>query len=305
MVTANGESKNTNAVGLQYFFKDIYVITNDVNGKQYVGQSINPEKRFLQHKRLAGKDHYSLLHIAMQKYGTEHFSLKILEHKVKDYNEREKYWIKELKTISPNGYNGGSSLYIPQQKKRKYSEEDFWNIINDIKDRSLSWEKISRKWKTSSSQIRDINNGRQYFHEELEYPIRTNSNLYGILKTKEEIENIHKEILSGIDFTILAKKYSCEKRTIQKINRGRIKSYRLDNYKYPLIVENITEEQQENLIKLLQENTLTYEEIAEKMNLSYGQIINFNSGRYYRKKDLIYPIKIKNSAISRETIEKI
>ena len=41
------------------------------------------------------------------------------------------------------------------------------------------------------------------------------------------------------------------------------------------------------------------------MNLSYGQIINFNSGRYYRKKDLIYPIKIKNSAISRETIEKI
>ena len=87
MITANGESKNTNAVGLQYFFKDIYVITNDINGKQYVGQSINPEKRFLQHKNLAGKDHYSLLHNAMQKYGTEHFSLKILEHKVKDYNE--------------------------------------------------------------------------------------------------------------------------------------------------------------------------------------------------------------------------
>lgn len=294
MITANGESKNTNAVGLQYFFKDIYVITNDINGKQYVGQSINPEKRFLQHKNLAGKDHYSLLHNAMQKYGTEHFSLKILEHKVKDYNEREKYWIKELKTICPNGYNGGSSLYIPKKKKRKYSEEDFWNIVNDIKDRSLSWEKISRKWKTSDSQIRDINNGRQYFHEELEYPIRTNSNLYGILKTKEEIENIHKEILSGIDFTILAKKYSCEKRTIQKINRGRIKSYRLDNYRYPLIPEKdfyITEEQQENLIKLLQENTLTFEEIAEKMNLSYGQIINFNSGRYYYKKDLIYPLR--------------
>ena len=128
----------------------------------------------------------------------------------------------------------------------KYSEEDFWNIVNDIKNRSFSWEKISKKWKTSSSQIRDINNGRQYFHETLEYPIRTNSNLYGILKTKEEIENIHKEILSGIDFTILAKKYSCEKRTIQKINRGRIKSYRLDNYRYPLIPEKdfyITEEQ--------------------------------------------------------------
>ena len=64
-MAANGEGLNTNAVGKQYEYKDIYLITNKINNKKYVGQTVNVVKRFSQHKALAGKDSHSLLHMAM------------------------------------------------------------------------------------------------------------------------------------------------------------------------------------------------------------------------------------------------
>lgn len=69
--------------------KDIYIITNDINDKVYVGQSINPEDRFKSHC----KKNYdnSLIDAAIQKYGKEHFQMQILEKDLENYNEREKY----------------------------------------------------------------------------------------------------------------------------------------------------------------------------------------------------------------------
>lgn len=53
----------------------IYVITNKVNGKKYVGQTTKPiEKRFQQHMNPSSK--CTLLAKAVQKYGKDSFIIQ-------------------------------------------------------------------------------------------------------------------------------------------------------------------------------------------------------------------------------------
>lgn len=94
----------------------IYCITNDVTGKQYVGQtSSTVRKRFNDHLRCGKSDENttSLLYRAMRKYGVEHFSVETIEvvsgssrEELKSIlNDREVFHIATLNTYKPNGYN--------------------------------------------------------------------------------------------------------------------------------------------------------------------------------------------------------
>lgn len=127
----------------------IYKITNIQNNKMYVGQTNNPERRWTEHKCIAQHQyHYkSALYAAMRKYGNNAFRFDIIEECADaDMSHREQYWIQELNTLTPNGYNmtpGGEILYgannpffghqhteatkqlISQKNSgRKYSEEE-------------------------------------------------------------------------------------------------------------------------------------------------------------------------------------
>lgn len=75
----------------------IYKITNNINGKIYIGKSNNIERRFKDHKRLSftegHKEYDKTLYRAFRKYGIENFSFEVIE-KLDNYNlspEREKY----------------------------------------------------------------------------------------------------------------------------------------------------------------------------------------------------------------------
>jgi group I intron endonuclease len=80
-----------------------YLITNLVNGKQYVGIAINPERRWIEHKCGHGS---KLLYSAIKKYGLSSFKYEILgvgvEQQIK---ELEIAQISKYKTVAPNGYN--------------------------------------------------------------------------------------------------------------------------------------------------------------------------------------------------------
>ena len=96
----------------------IYQITNDVNGKIYIGKTEFPiERRFREHCKDRNRRNMENrpLYRAMNKYGIEHFHIELLEE-TDNPEEREMYWIKEKNSYGKNGYNatmgGDGKRYI-------------------------------------------------------------------------------------------------------------------------------------------------------------------------------------------------
>src|ERR1700722_11569883 len=99
----------------------IYLVTNKVNGKQYVGQTIQTlKKRWSSHGSDAkrGRGPHALVH-ALVKYGKENFSIRTLKicNTREELNKLEKRFIVKLKTKAPNGYNitdgGDGTIGVP------------------------------------------------------------------------------------------------------------------------------------------------------------------------------------------------
>ena len=103
----------------------IYVITNKINQKRYVGKTehIDPVLRFKEHIRESRKKRNDNrpLHRALRKYGAENFNFSVLEEvSSNEASHREIYWISELNTYGSSGYNatkgGDGSAYLDYQK---------------------------------------------------------------------------------------------------------------------------------------------------------------------------------------------
>lgn len=98
----------------------IYKITNLVNGKSYIGQSIHIKTRIKEHfwKATCKNDisYNSALHSAIRKYGEKNFDVEIVkECNVDDLDSLEVYYIKYYNTLAPSGYNilpGGQSYRV-------------------------------------------------------------------------------------------------------------------------------------------------------------------------------------------------
>ena len=87
----------------------IYRITNDVNGKVYIGQTIRTiEARLQIHFDSAKKPELQLIKFyrAINKYGAEHFKIEQIDsaHNQEELDEKEKYWIQFHNSIDL-GYN--------------------------------------------------------------------------------------------------------------------------------------------------------------------------------------------------------
>ena len=109
----------------------LYVITNRVNGKQYVGQTIHSIDRRWQHHRISARKSWRgcrhLAH-AIRKYGADAFLVDqfacLVNYSQDEINIAERAAIDSLGTLAPNGYNirqGGSNGRMHDESKAKIS----------------------------------------------------------------------------------------------------------------------------------------------------------------------------------------
>ena len=101
----------------------VYIITNHINGKKYIGQKrydkANKWKSYLG----------SGIHLkrAINKYGFENFTKEIIEDcKTKEHlDEREKYWIEHYNAVKSDKFYNIASGGDGGDTRAGYSEEQF------------------------------------------------------------------------------------------------------------------------------------------------------------------------------------
>lgn len=216
--------------------KAIYKIENIVNHKIYIGQTINPLKRWKEHKTSAKTNHDNCpIHQAIKKYGEENFSFTILEW-TENFNKREIELIKEYNCKVPNGYNissGGENyiMYGEDNPKNTIKENIVNKIIEELKNNNLSDRAIAKKYNTTDKIIADINHGITHYRKEISYPIRIKK---GLQKIKREELNTIKYLLKNTNksYKEIAKIFNLSKGAIYHINKG-LTFYNI-NEKYPI-----------------------------------------------------------------------
>jgi group I intron endonuclease len=103
----------------------VYLITNTINGKRYIGQTINTLEWRWKHHR---KNSSSCLALsgAIKKYGVENFVIETIcePPTIALMNALESYYIRHHNTMVPNGYNlkeGGSAPRHSEETRKKMS----------------------------------------------------------------------------------------------------------------------------------------------------------------------------------------
>ena len=109
----------------------IYKITNLINGKLYIGQTVRSlGKRWHEHcykpvdKRRISKPAIS---IAINKYGVENFKIEIIEicSSIDEMNLKEPFYIEKFNSLFPMGYNielGGKNKKMHSSTRQKLSK---------------------------------------------------------------------------------------------------------------------------------------------------------------------------------------
>ena len=154
----------------------IYKWTNKINNKSYIGQTVNPRKRYNEHCRAKTNDYF---HYALRKYGKDNFDYVVLEDNIERsmLNDREIYWIKYYDTFK-NGYNmteGGHQL-----SPLLYTEERNKKISMALKGKPLSKETIEK--------LSKVRRGRK-LTEEWKQNISKNSKHIGPNKGRKKVYN--------------------------------------------------------------------------------------------------------------------
>lgn len=216
--------------------KAIYKIENKINHKVYIGQSIDPEKRFLQHCQK--KEYLSLISKAIQKYGKENFSLEILGW-FEDYNEKEKYYISFYKSITPYGYNlvsGGEEppyWHGENHPMAKLTQEIVEKIQKDLLDFSIPQRTIIKKYKLTNNEIRHIKDGTSWHNDSLNYPLRPSEKELNEIKVQKVIELL---LTTELSQKAIGQLVGWNRSAITMINIG--KNHRQPNLIYPLRENN-------------------------------------------------------------------
>lgn len=133
----------------------IYKITNTINGKSYIGQTIqNVKERFYQHCATKCSKAVSnmAIHRAIKKYGKSNFTVEVIEEiDSTNLNDRERYWIKYYNSYN-NGYN---STKGGQDGCKPFKDLDVESIIKEY-NTGKSLRTLGTIFKIDKQTIKDL-----------------------------------------------------------------------------------------------------------------------------------------------------
>lgn len=196
----------------------IYKITNLKNGKAYIGQSTNIEKRIKGHKKRAynasGKEYEKTLYRAIRKYGLNNFKFEVLEICCLDeLNEKERYYIEKYNTYYA-GYNetfGGDNvcgpLYDEHHPKTKLTNSDVFYIRECYNNHQLQ-EDVYQEFsdRIGKSGFKKIWNGTTWTDIHMDVYTQDNKDFFNYFRnsksskntfTLEEVVKVRTELANG------------------------------------------------------------------------------------------------------------
>lgn len=199
----------------------IYKYTNLINGMVYIGQTKQTlEQRDYKHQMQLNDNTY--FHRAMKKYGRNNFSLELVEGDIpfNELDKKEKYYIDYFESFytTGKGYNltqGGQWGSSNQLLTIKQANE-----IKDLLENSLlSFHEIGSIYKVSIYCISDINRGKSFVDDVLDYPIRKSPSRSFI---DEQKISIILDMICNTNMTWreIAEATDINEYTVGEINRG-------------------------------------------------------------------------------------
>jgi group I intron endonuclease len=200
----------------------LYQITNTINGKSYIGiTKLSINERWQVHISNSRKPKYPLHH-AIAKYGSELFSITLLEENPdrKYISNLEEPTIQRLKThISENGYNVarggyGGDLGAVANSKRKNTVKNLSSEQKQQWTNNLSKARIGKKHsaqtKEKLSRLQKDRGGYGPENHSIKTKEKISKGNTGKIRSKESIQNYSKSAkLRGTGPQLQGKKVGC------------------------------------------------------------------------------------------------
>lgn len=211
------------------------MLTNTVNNKKYIGQTIQPfENRLAQHKYKSKAENLPLYN-SIKKYGWDNFKKEIIDHAESkdDLCEKEIYYINKYDTVK-NGYNmtlGGEGTV---SFGRSLNAERVVKIKEMIRDTKYTFKEMSSILEVNINTMFSIYYGNSWSHIEVEgfYPRmerlqrdkpKESTDDEGSKKilSKDIVKSIKTDMVNGLSNKEISIKYNISKYVISRISLGK------------------------------------------------------------------------------------
>lgn len=224
----------------------VYKITNTLNGKVYIGQTVDYRKRKVGHfsylRRNAHRNRY--LQKSFNKYGESSFKMEIIkECAVDELDKLEIYYMRKYNSIDKTlGYNmvigGNTNKSFPDYIRKKMSRSQKGRIISEEHRKRIG------KWhKGKTISPKDIEKANKTKKDNQIQWGETNPNA---VLTNDDVEKLIKDMLNGLTVEDVMKKYKCSRQTVYGITRNRTYKAILPNLRKKLY--NLNEENKKNTL---------------------------------------------------------
>lgn len=262
----------------------IYKITNTVNGKVYIGQSIDIFTRWKKHRifgrpsNTSNPEHKYPLYMAMRKYGIDNFEFEIIEQCAQnDLNDIEEKYIRQYNSDSSDyGYNCRKQFH----STGKLSVEDVQQIYMLLSSTSFTMSDIAGIVKVATTVISKINQGKLHYNANQSYPIRSR-------EQTRKLSSINKRLSDSDGYIPDEIRYQYD---IDTLYTQLIKEKKISSKTRKITPDELAENQIKEIIELIETTGLTFPEIADMYCVPSKTISKINRGESYVQQRE-YPIR--------------